>query len=308
MRAQDLQALREALVANAFVGRIAENEPLARYTSFRIGGPADLFLEPADKRSLVLALREIWSRGIPVFILGGGTNVLVSDAGFRGAVVSTRRALRFLCFKGVCAAADSGVKLPRFVLECAKRGLSGLEALCGVPGTVGGAVAMNAGAGGCQIADCLVSVEVLSKQWEVCTLSTEQLQLGYRTSVLLGGGFVVLKANFRFRQGDPDEIMRRVREAIDKRRASQPVNQWNAGCVFKNPPGDYAGRLIELCGAKGIREGGAQVSNKHANFIVNLGGATANDVRRLMKRVQDMVRDNFGIELEPELILVGEWE
>jgi|YNPNPStandDraft_1061719.scaffolds.fasta_scaffold00903_9 UDP-N-acetylmuramate dehydrogenase len=308
MGAQNLQALREALVASNFAGRIAENEPLARYTSFRIGGPADLFLEPADKRSLVLALREIWSRGIPVFILGGGTNVLVSDAGFRGAVVSTRRALRLLCFKGVCAAADSGVKLPRFVLECAKRGLSGLEALCGVPGTVGGAVAMNAGAGGCQIADCLVSVEVLSKQGEVCTLSAEQLRLGYRTSVLMEGHFVVLKANFRFCQGDPDEIMRRVREAIEKRRASQPVNQWNAGCVFKNPPGDYAGRLIELCGAKGIREGGAQVSTKHANFIVNLGGATANDVRRLMKRVQDMVRDNFGIELEPELILVGEWE
>ena len=308
MRAQDLQALREALVANAFVGRMAENEPLARHTSFRIGGPADLFLEPADKRSLVLALREIWSRGIPVFILGGGTNVLVSDAGFRGAVVSIRRALRSMCFNGLCAAADSGVKLPRFVLECAKRGLSGLEALCGVPGTVGGAVAMNAGAGGCQIADCLVSVEVLSKQGEVCTLSTEELRLGYRTSVLLGGGFVVLRANFRFRQGEPDEIMRRVREAIDKRRASQPVNQWNAGCVFKNPPGDYAGRLIELCGAKGIREGGAQVSAKHANFIVNLGGATANDVRRLMTRVQDMVRANFGIELEPELILVGEWE
>jgi len=308
MRAQDLQALREALVANAFVGRMAENEPLARHTSFRIGGPADLFLEPADKRSLVLALREIWSRGIPVFILGGGTNVLVSDAGFRGAVVSIRRALRSMCFNGLCAAADSGVKLPRFVLECAKRGLSGLEALCGVPGTVGGAVAMNAGAGGCQIADCLVSVEVLSKQGEVCTLSTEELRLGYRTSVLLGGGFVVLRANFRFRQGEPDEIMRRVREAIDKRRASQPVNQWNAGCVFKNPPGDYAGRLIELCGAKGIREGGAQVSAKHANFIVNLGGATANDVRRLMTRVQDMVRANSGIELEPELILVGEWE
>lgn len=308
MEAQDLWALREALAASAFAGRVVENEPLARYTSFRIGGPADLFLEPADKRSLVLALREIWSRGIPVFILGGGTNILVSDAGYRGVVVSTRIALRSLCFDGLCAAADSGVKLPRFVLECAKRGLSGLEDLCGVPGTVGGAVAMNAGAGGCQIADCLVDVELLCKEnGAVCTLTAEQLQLGYRTSILMEGRFVVLRANFRFRQCNPDEAMRRLREAVDKRRASQPVNQWNAGCVFKNPPGDYAGRLIELSGAKGIREGGAQVSTKHANFIVNLGGATANDVRRLMTRVQEMVRANFGIELEPELVLVGEW-
>ncbi len=290
--------------------RLYRDIPLARFTTARIGGPADALVVVEDVQALADVVQGAWADGIPVTLLGGGSNVLIADGGVRGLVVLNRaRALRFETDGRVWAA--SGVLLPTLARQCAERGWSGLEWAIGVPGTVGGAVVGNAGAHGGDIASCLECVELLLPGAGVATWSAEQLGLGYRTSRLKTWPAtprpVVLAARFALRPEDPEAILERMAAFNAYRRHTQPGGA-SIGSMFRNPPGDYAGRLIEAAGLKGARRGGIVISTLHANFFINEGNGTAADVRALMAEVQRRVWERFGIFLEPEIEFVGKWE
>jgi UDP-N-acetylmuramate dehydrogenase len=286
-------------------GRILYGEPLAKYTSFGIGGPADVVVVPEGAADVLAVLGICREEKIPVLILGGGSNLLVRDGGFRGLVLSCDGIFTQLVAEGRRVRAGAGVRMSRLVAYCCTLGLSGMESLAGVPGTVGGAVKGNAGAfGGC-IADHLVEVRLLSREGDEQVSMRDQLQFAYRRSSL-PAGCVVLEAVFDLTPGDPAQIRRRISENLLKRNRSQPVEWRSAGSVFKNPPGDYAGRLVEKAGLKGVRIGGACISPKHGNFIINLGGATAVDVLALIELTQRRVREEMGVQLELEVQVVGE--
>lgn len=285
-----------------FRGEMRLNEPLAKYTSFRIGGPADYYLEPVDRDDVVNLIRYIQREQVPFFIIGNGSNVLISDEGYRGAVINLEAKVNRLEIQGDMVSAEAGVRTPRFVDFCIQRGLAGLEMLVGIPGTIGGAVIMNAGAHGGQISDYLVEVEIF-REGQVMRVKKEEGGFTYRRS-----GFtrdVVLSATFRLPNGDKEELMRRRRQFLVQRGKTQPLNFPNSGSMFKNPPGTYAAKLIEEADLKGLRKGDAQISELHANFFVNLGRARAVDVLELMKIARKMVREKFNISLEPEVKLFG---
>jgi UDP-N-acetylmuramate dehydrogenase len=284
--------------------------PLARFTTARIGGPADALVIVEEVPALAEVVRAAWADGIPVTLLGGGSNVLVSDRGVRGLVVVNRaRDLRFERDGRVWAA--SGAALSTLARLCAERGWAGLEWGVGIPGTVGGAVVGNAGAHGGDIAGCLESVELLLPEGEVVTWSAAQLELGYRTSRLKTWPHprrpVILTARFALRPADPEVLLERIAAFHAYRRRTQPGGA-SIGSMFRNPPGDYAGRLIEAAGLKGARCGGVVISPLHANFFINEGNGTAADVRALMAEAQRRVWERFGVLLEPEIEMIGEWE
>ena len=283
-------------------GEIRISEPLAKYTSFRIGGPADYYVEPADKEDLVGLVRYIQTNQVPFFIIGNGSNVLISDNGYRGIVINLEGRVNRLGVEGELVIAEAGVRTPRFVDFCIQRSLAGVEMLVGIPGTIGGAVIMNAGAHGGQISDHLVEVEAL-REGTVVRVARDRAEFTYRRS-----GFardVVLEATFRLPRGNREDLMRRRRELLVHRGKTQPLNFPNSGSMFKNPPGTYAAKLIEDAGLKGLRRGDAQISDLHANFFVNRGRATAEDVLELMQIARRTVRDKFDVVLEPEVKLVG---
>jgi UDP-N-acetylmuramate dehydrogenase len=285
-----------------FRGRIAINEPVAPYTTFRIGGPADIYLEPIDKKDALALIRHLEAEHVPYFLMGNGSNILVSDAGISGAVVNLERGFNYLKFDSGVVTAGAGVKLAKFVDFCIQHGRRGAEMLSGIPGTLGGAIIMNAGAYGGEISDYMLAVELI-RDGELLQITKDEGGFAYRTSRLQGN--VVLEGTFEFPEGPPDEMKMTRREMLLKRNASQPVKWPNAGSIFKNPPGDYAARLIQECGLKGRRVGGAQISDLHANFIINTDGATASDVIELMKIAREAVRERFDVELEAEIKLVG---
>lgn len=302
----------------ALGGQAVRGEPMSRHTTFRIGGPADLFVPivSADAlHDLVLFARRL---GVPYLVLGAGSNVLVSDAGFRGLVI-LNRARRFE-FQTVHAQAprvqvESGVILPSLARECIGRGLAGLEWAVSVPGTVGGAVVGNAGAHGGDIAQSLVSAKILDSDGNVRDWPTQELQFGYRTSWLKSQAAhlesllsrpVVLGAEFELTQATRHVLEARAAEFTEKRKRTQPPGA-SVGSMFKNPPGDYAGRLVEVAGLKGARVGEAEISQVHANFIVNLGAASAADVYSLVCLAREKVAARSGVTLELEIQLVGEW-
>lgn len=300
----ELKSMYEKL-AGLYPGRIRLEEPLARYTTWRIGGPAEIFFQPQDAQECAAVLSLSQHYAVPVTFLGGGSNVLVADQGIRGLVIQTRT-LKDICWlDDHRLRAGAGCSLPLLAREAGERGLSGLEFAAGIPGTLGGAVLMNAGAHGGNMAGVLESVRVVTPGGEIRDLEPEQLEFGYRTSSLKGSGNLIVEATLRLEPGDKEAIRRKMDEVLAFRRERQPLELPNAGSVFKNPPGDAAGRLIEAAGAKGRTVGRAQVSEKHANFIVNLGGATAADVLSLIKEVQELVRINFGLILETEVVLLG---
>lgn len=310
LRRSDLVRL---ILKGAFEDRLKADEPLAPYTSFRIGGPAEWFLRVDTVEDLKQAVEIAQRARIPYLVLGGGSNVLVSDKGVDGLVI-LNRSRRFSVrptAEGLRLVVDSGVSLPWLVGRLAQGGISGLEWAIGIPGTVGGAVVQNAGAWGQEIKDRLLWVEWLTKEGQVETVPAERLKLGYRHSMLLdlppGERPVVLRAAFRVDRESPEEVQRRLRRYILRRTTSQPRAP-SGGSTFRNPPGDYAGRLIEAVGLKGYRIGNAQFSPKHANFIVNLGGASAADVLALIELARQRVREQFGVELELEIELVGRWD
>jgi UDP-N-acetylmuramate dehydrogenase len=292
--------------------KTVRDEPLARYTTMRVGGPADLFAVAHNAFELRGLVRFARSRSIPFTILGRGSNLVVSDAGIRGLVIQARAEGSRV--DGERYLADAGVPMARAATETQHAGLTGLEYGLAIPGTVGGAVWANAGAHGGDTASVLESATVLFEDGHEATLPAEELGFSYRHSRfkdaghgLLGPDEIVLSAVFRLRSADPAEIKARLDDIRRWRREHQPLGIPSAGSVFRNPPGDSAGRLIDALGLKGYRVGGAVVSEKHANFIVNDQGGTAADVRRLAELVRARVRDASGIELVLEIEFAGDW-
>jgi UDP-N-acetylmuramate dehydrogenase len=285
-----------------FRGTILLDESLSKYTWMRVGGAADYYVEPVDRNDLVAIAKYFQQNGFPFLILGRGSNVLVSDEGIRGAVINLETALSGLRMEGDCIIAEAGVWLQKFVDFCIQHDLSGVEMLAGVPGTIGGAVVMNAGAHGGEISDHLIEVEILRGS-EIARVLKKDAGFSYRHSAF--DQDVVLSASFQLPKGDREELARRRRELILKRNETQPLELPNSGSMFKNPPNTFAAKLIEQAGLKGKRIGNAQISEKHANFVVNLGSAKAADIIQLLELARRTVYQNSGIQLEIEVKLFG---
>lgn len=285
-------------------GTVLTREPMARHTTFKIGGPADLAVVPEDADDLKGALCFARAAGLPVHVLGGGSNTLVRDGGIRGMVILLEK-FQDLHRQGDEVTAGAGVRISRLLAFCCRQGLAGLEFLSGVPGTVGGAVWGNAGAWGGATADRLTRIQAVTGEGDERVLGREAIPFAYRRSGLPAGA-VIVRAAFALEPGDPAAIRRRISRWLVQRNASQPVEFRSAGSIFKNPPGEHAGRLVDRAGVKGTRIGGAMISEKHGNFFVNLGGARAADVLALVELARERVRATTGIELELEIRVIGE--
>ena len=286
-------------------GKLKRNEPMSRHVSWRAGGPADRFYIPADTEDLCAFLRQTESRE-PLLFVGLGSNLLVRDGGFRGTAILTHSAELHAELRGGQVYAAAGVAAPKVARFAATHGLAGAEFLAGIPGTVGGALAMNAGCYGSETWDVVDRVETVDRGGIVRLRTRQEFEIGYRHCAgpkdeWFAGAF------FRLPSGDGEASRERIKELLAKRIASQPLSLPNAGSVFRNPPGDHAARLIEHCGLKGLVRGGARVSEKHANFIVNpKGGGTAADIEGLILHVRKTVLDRTGVDLIPEVRIVGE--
>lgn len=288
-------------------GKILLDEPMSSHTSFRIGGPADVFAVPADIPDLQALLAWAKHRSLPVMVVGAGTNLLVSDKGIRGVVIQFGSGFLKTEIHGDRVVAGCGVRLPILLRKSLGAGLSGLEGLAGIPGTVGGAIYMNAGTSGGCVKDSLESVQGIDRDGKLVTVPPADLGLTYRGSAVSMLGLTIVEATFVLKSERTDGIAEIVESLIDKRKVTQPIGIHTAGSVFKNPAGEYAGRILESVGAKGMQVGGARISGKHANFIENTGSASAQDVRELIGKVQSLSREKYGITLEPEIQMVGEW-
>ena len=300
-----METVRAALGARA-----RPAEPLGRYTSFRIGGPAELFVVPETTADLQVVVRVCAAHGVRPVFLGGGSNVLVGDGGIPGVVVKLGRGFAALSWQegegGVVVRAGAAAQLGRLAREAVARGLIGLEFAEGIPGTIGGALFMNAGAYGGDVAATVEAVEGLDAAGTRLELAGDALAFGYRRTAL-PAGFVVTAVRFGLRAGAREDVHARTEEARERRLAAQPQGKASAGSIFKNPAGDHAGRLIEAAGLKGARAGRARISERHGNFIVNEGGARAADVKALMDLAQRVVWERSGVWLEPEVQFVGTW-
>lgn len=285
---------------------VKAGEPLARYTSFKVGGPADCFVEAHTKTGLGACLELLARRAAPVLLLGNGSNMLVSDRGVRGAVLRLRGEFRRVRWLGDGARVGAACAVSRLVREAVRRGLGGLEFAEGIPGSVGGSLVMNAGAYGSEMERVVTRVEALTAAGTPLALGRDELHFAYRETRLPAGA-VVTRVDLALTPDAPAVAETRMREIMARRRASQPSGRPNFGSVFRNPPGDHAGRLIEAAGLKGLRVGRAEVSRRHANFIQNLGGARAEDVWRLIEQVRGAVESRFAVTLQPEVLFVGEW-
>ena len=284
-----------------------ENEPMAAHCSFRIGGPARLMACPASGAQAAALLRFLRERGAPVELMGKGTNLLVADGGLDAVVVRLGEAISEAgLLPGDRVRAGAGISLAKLAVFAADAGLSGLEFAHGIPGSLGGAVFMNAGAYGGEMKDVLQSAELALPDGTVSEVPAQELELSYRHSALEGSGALVTAATLKLTPAQPEDIRARMRELMEKRRASQPLDLPSAGSTFKRPAGGYAAALIDQAGLKGFAIGGAQVSEKHAGFVVNRGGATFEDVLRLMAHIEKTVFEKSGVRLEPEVrILKG---
>ena len=285
--------------------RLLLNEPMSRHTSFRIGGAADALFLPATAEELTRAIAAAEDTGAPWRVLGNGTNVLVRDGGLRGLTIALGEPMSDVRIEGRRIVAQAGALLSRVGREAQRAGLHGMEALSGIPGSVGGAAAMNAGAYGGEMKDVLTRVLALDNGQPVW-IDADALALSYRDSLILRRGLIVLAAEFELQSGDPEAIQAEMADYAARRRAKQPLNMPSAGSTFKRPAGHFAGALIEGAGLKGYRVGGAQVSDLHAGFVVNAGGATARDVLALMDDVRRIVFEQTGVTLEPEVRVIGE--
>ncbi|MGG1663158.1 UDP-N-acetylmuramate dehydrogenase [Brevibacillus sp. NRS-1366] len=285
---------------------VACNVPLADHTTWKIGGPADLLITPNTKVELMEIINILVNHGAFWMVIGKGSNLLVTDKGFRGAVIKLNQALDYARFEGNMIHAGAAYSLIKLAAMASKHGLSGLEFAGGIPGTVGGAVYMNAGASGSDISRIFHSAEVIHETGEVRMLYADELQFAYRHSSLQNHRGVVTEASFQLASQDSESIRQLLNQHKEARLKTQPLPFDCAGSVFRNPPGHYAARLIEQAGLKGTRHGGAEVSTKHANFIMNTGQATASDVLALISRIQEEVHSQFGVHLVPEVIIVGE--
>jgi UDP-N-acetylmuramate dehydrogenase len=286
-------------------GSLLEHQPLSAHTTFKTGGDADCICLPESEAQLADILTALKKSGVPYFIMGRGSNVLASDAGFRGAVVKI--AYGGIRADGNTIYADAGVPLKAVAAAAAKAGLRGLEFAAGIPGSLGGGIAINAGAYDGELGDHVTTVRILGGNGKLRTLSNAQMEFSYRHSIMRQNGGVVLGASFALTPDDSNKITARMEKFAARRREKQPLEYPSAGSIFKRPKGGYAGALIEQCGLKGYTLGGACVSPKHAGFIINAGGAASADIYRLIRHVQDAVLRNAGVLLEPEIQFLGEF-
>jgi UDP-N-acetylmuramate dehydrogenase len=288
-----------------FEARVKRHEPMSRHTSWHVGGPADLYFSPHDRADL-LAFLAMLPAGTPLFWLGLGSNLLVRDGGIRGVVIDTQGGLtRLERVNDTTLTCEAGVPCARLARQCIKWGLSPAEFLAGIPGTLGGALAMNAGAFGSEIWPRVRSVDVASARGIARRRDAREYSYGYRHIVPPAPGefFLAASLEFDYKPGITEEAMR---ELLAKRKETQPIGEWSCGSTFTNPPGDHAARLIEAAGLKGFRIGDIMVSPKHANFLVNVEAATAADVEKLVAHIQDVVSEKFGVSLAPEFRIAGE--
>lgn len=303
--ASDRESLSRRLLAIVGEGNVLEGESMSEHTTFKVGGPADLYVVPEgfdEVRDVLLACDEA---GAERFVLGRGSDLLVADEGYRGVVVAVADGLVGVSVDGTEMTCQAGVDLREASEMACELGLSGLEFACGIPGSVGGACYMNAGAyGGC-VADALKCVRVVTPDGSYETIGVSDLDLGYRRSRVASEGLVVLSATFDLDKGDPEKIRATMDDLTRRREEKQPLDLPSAGSTFKRPEGHFAGKLIMDAGLQGYRVGGAEVSTKHAGFVVNVGGATAADVHAVIEHVQEEVERQFGVRLEPEVRFLG---
>lgn len=287
--------------------QILEAEPMSRHTTFRIGGPAELFLVPKSTEEIAGIFKICREEGIPWFVLGNGSNLLVSDKGYQGVVIQLYKGFGEVKVQGCQITAQAGALLSQIAAAAREESLTGFEFAGGIPGTLGGAVVMNAGAYGGEMKDVIKEVTVLTREGEIRTLQAEELAMGYRTSTIKEAGYIVLSAVLSLEKGDKEQIKARMQELAGMRSSKQPLQYPSAGSTFKRPEGYFAGKLIMDSGLRGYQVGGAQVSEKHCGFVINTGNATALDVRNLMADVQRIVEEKYGVKLEPEVKFLGDF-
>ena len=282
------------------------DEPMSRHTTFRVGGPADFFVTPKAKEEVRDVICICKEAGMPYYIIGNGSNLLVSDAGYRGVIVQICKEMNEVKVEGDLVKAQAGALLSGIAAKALGAELSGFEFASGIPGTIGGACVMNAGAYGGEMKDVLESVTVLTGEGKIIELGRNELELGYRTSVIAKKGYIVLGAVLKLERGDGEKIKTYMDELKEKRVTKQPLEYPSAGSTFKRPEGYFAGKLIEDAGLRGFQVGGAQVSEKHCGFVINRDHATAADIMELMRQVQIRVKENSGVDLEPEVKRLGD--
>ena len=288
--------------------KVRISEPMNRHTTFRIGGPADYFLLPSTAEEVKKILEICKEKELPYFILGNGSNLLVSDEGYCGVIIQLYRNYGGITVEGTDIRAGAGALLSQIASAAKNASLTGFEFAGGIPGTLGGAVVMNAGAYGGEMKDVLKDVTVMTGEGEVRVIPAAELEMGYRTSIIKKAGYLVLGATISLKEGNLEEIKTLTRELREKRTSKQPLEFPSAGSTFKRPEGYFAGKLIMDSGLRGCQIGGARVSDKHCGFVINAGDATAEDVVSLMKHVTEVVREKYGVTLEPEVKFLGEFD
>lgn len=287
--------------------RVLFDEPMSQHTTFRIGGPADVFVMPENYEQIREVLRLCKEEKLPFFVLGNGSNLLVSDSGYRGVIIQMDRNMEEIRLDGEEIHACAGALLSSVAVAARNASLTGFEFAGGIPGTIGGAAVMNAGAYGGELKDVLKEVTVMTREGEILTIPAEKMEMGYRTSIIKTAGYLVLEAVISLKKGDEEAIRATMKDLSERRTEKQPLDYPSAGSTFKRPEGYFAGKLIMDSGLRGYRVGGAQVSEKHCGFVINAGGATAEDVRSLMDHVIQVVREKYGVTLEPEVKFLGDF-
>lgn len=297
----------EALVKVLDEDQIKPEEPMKNHVTFRVGGPADFFVTPKNYEELSWVLKCCAKYEMPCYIMGNGSNLLVSDQGYRGVVIQLFRQLNDIQCEGNVIRAQAGALLSAVANRALEEKLTGFEFAAGIPGTLGGACVMNAGAYGGEMKDVLKSVAVLTREGERITLQKNELELGYRTSIIAKKNYIVLEAEIELDVGDAEEIKAVMDDLKERRTTKQPLEYPSAGSTFKRPEGYFAGKLIQESGLQGFQVGGAQVSEKHCGFVINKDQATAADIAELIRQVQDRVEEKFGVRLETEVKRLGEF-
>ncbi|MFC1769845.1 UDP-N-acetylmuramate dehydrogenase [Nitrospirota bacterium] len=302
------ESVRKELMAIAMDMNIRFDEPMREHTSLRIGGPADAFVTPTSADGLSALVKFCSAKGLENLMLGGGTNTLAADAGVKSIVIHSGGMDEIEIIRDVDGKVEmnvgTGLRLQGLLAYCKREGLSGLEGLTGVPGHVGGAIAGNAGSFGSSISDVLIDVVIMDSDGTIRTIKKEELSMGYRSATLPSGA-MIMRAGMRFNRLQEGEVARRIQQYLITKKDTQPLDSLSAGCVFKNPQEDSAGRLLDAAGCKGMREGGIEVSSLHAGFFINTDEGNASDFLRLMDRTHVRVHEAFGISLEPEIKVIG---
>lgn len=289
------------------ISSVKEEELMSKHTTFKVGGKVDYFVMPSSVGEIKDILLLCKNYNVPLFIMGNGSNLLVSDLGFRGVVLSIGNAFNKIQIQDDILTVEAGALLSKISNVALKNSLTGFEFAGGIPGTLGGAVSMNAGAYGSEIKDVLLDVEVIDKDGNLITISNSDLEFGYRTSIITKKDYIVLSARIKLQRGNSDKIKEKMEELLIARKTKQPLEYPSAGSTFKRPEGYFAGKLIQDAGLKGYRVGGAEVSQKHSGFVINIGNATARDIYNLIRYIQKEVYEKFSISLETEVKFVGDF-